>query len=32
MEQIFMDYNHDGKVTYDEFMRFMARVYRGEMP
>jgi Ca2+-binding EF-hand superfamily protein len=27
-----MDYNRDGRVSYDEFMLFMARTYRGEMP
>lgn len=27
-----MDYNHDGQISYDEYMKFMARVYRGERP
>jgi Ca2+-binding EF-hand superfamily protein len=27
-----MDYNRDGRVSYEEFMRFMARIYRGESP
>ncbi|CAF1189816.1 unnamed protein product [Rotaria sordida] len=27
-----MDYNRDGRVSYDEYMRFMSRIYRGEMP
>jgi hypothetical protein len=25
-----MDLNHDGNVTYDEYMKFMARVYTGQ--
>jgi Ca2+-binding EF-hand superfamily protein len=25
-----MDYNRDGRVSYDEYMAFMAKVYRGE--
>jgi len=25
-----MDYNHDGRVSYDEYMYFMAQIYRGE--
>ena len=27
-----MDYNRDGRVSYDEYMRFMASIYRGEAP
>jgi len=27
-----MDYNQDGKVSYDEFMKFASRIYRGERP
>ncbi|UJR07725.1 hypothetical protein I4U23_012010 [Adineta vaga] len=26
-----MDLNRDGQVSYDEYMAFMARVYRGEI-
>lgn len=26
-----MDFNRDGRVSYDEYMTFMARVYRGEI-
>ncbi|CAF2880538.1 unnamed protein product [Rotaria sp. Silwood2] len=27
-----MDYNRDGRVSYDEYMKFMSRIYRGEQP
>lgn len=27
-----MDYNQDGQISYDEYMRFMSRTYRGEQP
>jgi Ca2+-binding EF-hand superfamily protein len=27
-----MDYNQDGQISYDEYMLFMSRIYRGEMP
>jgi Ca2+-binding EF-hand superfamily protein len=26
-----MDYNRDGRVSYDEFMTYMSRIYRGEL-
>ncbi|CAF1073047.1 unnamed protein product [Rotaria sp. Silwood1] len=26
-----MDYNQDGRVSYDEYMTFMASIYRGQM-
>jgi Ca2+-binding EF-hand superfamily protein len=26
-----MDYNRDGRISYDEFMTYMSRIYRGEL-